>query len=183
MQPPKKKPRGRPPKAKPRHSDHSDIDDCISACSSSTGASTYAPSMKSGDDSDIGSYNGWEPSTCDESSVVTDNSDYSYIDLDSIPKNMKGKDIAETYWDMVGKRFQNTEDDELYRIMNVCEYDFGGRSNMRMLEKLCFQFALAELTVTVVTSDDLEIGLCSEMMDCDWVRWVDKEDISGEEDA
>ena len=191
MQSPKKKPRGRPPKAKPRHSDRSDtslhskanidIDDCMSACSSSTGASTYAPSMKSGDDSDIGSFKYWEPSTCDESSVITDNSDYSYIDLDSIPKNMKGKDIAETYWNMIGRRFQNAEDDEVYRIVNVCEYDFG-RTGMRMLEKLCYRFALADLTE--VTTDDLEIGLCTEMMDCDWVDWLpdDDEDDNKEEE-
>jgi hypothetical protein len=163
----KKSKRGRPKKAV-------DIDDEESACSASTGVSSFAPSMKSGDDSDIGYNDGlWDLSTCDESSVTTDISDYSYIDLPSVPANMKGKGEAQMFWKMIGKRFLNTEeDDEMYRIISVCEYDFG--DSTRMLDKLCFRYALDNLDSP--TTDDLEIALCSEMMDTEWVQWLKDED-------
>ena len=187
MQSPRKKPRGRPPKNKPvlPNSDMSvcssvDVDDCMSACSVSTGISSLASSKLDCGDSDIDPSGYWEASTCDdECSVVTDASDYSYINLPDIPANMKGKDVAQAFWKMIGRRFLNADDDEEYIIIHVCEIDYGGTRATRMLDKLCFRYALAALPT--VTTDDLEIALCSEMMDCDWVCWL--EDDGGEEKA
>jgi hypothetical protein len=187
FQPSKKKPRGRPPKkSKPvlSNSDISlcssvDLDDCVSACSDSTGISSLASSKLDRGDSDIDATGCWEASTGDEEcSVVTDNSDYSYINLPDVPTHMKGKDIAEAYWKMIGRQFMNTDDDEVYTIIHICEFDFGKRAK-RMLDKLCFRYAPAHLAT--VTTDDLEIALCSEMMNCDWVQWVEED--TGEEKA
>lgn len=152
-----------------------------SVCSGSTVSSTYAPSMKSGDDSDLGS--GFALSDTDAGSVTSAvSSNFSTTDLTEFPVQMKFKELGNSYKDKVGKRFRDTETDVLYRIISLCRYDnddvIGERGKLLLVEKLCFKYIPDETSLSDEDFDveDIETSLCSEMMSdtCDWVQWLEE---------
>ena len=144
------------------------VDDEASACSSSTGISSYAPSMLSRDDSDL-SHIGFldEGGNSDVDSRCSGiSTDYSYTPREHCPIALQKKHEKE-YWSRVGARFFNPEDNITYQIINVVTYD---NMDGSLGSRLSYRYRPTE------TNDDdeanIDISLCSEMVDCDWVQWL-----------
>ena len=151
-----------------------DIDDALSASTQSTAVSSVAYSMKSGDDSDLGSGFASELSSCCDGNSVA--SEFSVTDLTEVPKKMKFKDIAETYFAKIGTRFKDLENDVIYRVVRVSRVDqeVAGKERNLVIDKLCFRYINDELDLSDLTDpEDIEYSLCSEMMEGDWVKWLD----------
>ncbi len=148
-----------------------------SICSHSSGESSFTYSMKSADNSDIGSGFPSESERDDTSTIATD---YSTTDIDVLPKRMKHKDLAQTYLAKRGKRFKDLDNGITYKVISVCKYDNSSEvfedGKKPLAYQLCFKYIDAEMDLNEIDDiDDIEISLCSTMMssDCDWVEWLD----------
>lgn len=78
-----------------------DQESVASASVTSTSESNF--SIQSSEDSD----------TCSNTSGISDLSnvtEYSYTEYDSVPKRMKHKDIADTYFNKIGKQFKDLDE-------------------------------------------------------------------------
>ena len=154
-------------------------DDEESLCSGSTMSSTYAPSMKSGDDSDLGC--GFSD-TEDGSIASTVDSSFSISDVPKLPERMKCKEIATSYKAKIGKRFRDLENGVVYRIFGLCKLDnddFYERSTY-LVDKLMFKYHADNVCPEdedFDVAEDIETTLCSEMMDatCNSVQWLEEE--------
>jgi hypothetical protein len=176
------KKRGRP---KQRRKSETSSDDEQSFCSGSTlSSTTCAPSMKSNDDSDIGSGFGLSDTDDCGSVASTVDSDFSMTDVVKISANIKFKELANSYQAKVGKLFEDTDNHVVYRIIGLCRLDnddmLGERGKVRFVDKLLFKYVPNDISSSSVDDDefdinDIEKSLCSEMMDdnCNWVRWLE----------
>ena len=139
----------------------------------STAESSVAHSMKSNDDSDLGS---GLPSESEEISVA---SNFSTTDITVLPKKMKHRDLAASYFEKVGKRFKDLGECITYRVISVCRFDDPAGlidAGRPLAYQLCFKYINDELELgDLEDSADMETSLCCEMMDdnCNWVLWLE----------
>ena len=149
-----------------------------SFCSGTTLSSEYAPSMKSGDDSDLGF--GFSE-TEDGSIASTVGSSLSISDILKLPERMKCKERASSYQAKVGKLFRDLENNVVYRILGLCRLDnddyLSERSKL-LVDKLMFKYIDNEISLEdndFDIAEDIETTPCSEMMDeCPWVEWLEE---------
>jgi hypothetical protein len=128
--------------------------------------------MKSGDDSDLGS--GFPSEAPDDSSI---GSNFSTTDMaiDMLPKRMKHREVAESFYAKVGKRFKDVEDDVIYRVLSVCRFDEPIEAGTVLVDQLCFRYINDDLEINDINDiDDIERSLCCEMVaDNSWAQWLD----------
>ena len=160
------------PKSSKRSRRHVDVDEELSVSSQSTGASSYTFSMKSGDNSDLGS--GFPSEAPDDSSIAT-NFSTTDMAMDMLPKRMKHREVAESYYAKVGKRFKDIEDDVIYRVLSVCRFDELIEAGTMLVDQLCFRYINDDLEISdIYDIDEMETSLCCEMMmDNSWAQWLD----------
>ena len=138
----------------------------------STGASSFTYSLKSKDDSDLDS--GF-PSTAADDSSIGSNFSTTDVAMDVLPKRMKHREVAESFYAKVGKRFKDAENNVIYRVLSVCRHDEPIERGSILVDQLCFRYIVDDLEISDIDDiDDIESSLCCEMMaDNSWAQWLD----------
>ena len=150
-----------------------ELGDDSSVDTHSTAETSFTYSMKSADDSDLGS--GF-PSEIEDTSIA---SNFSTSDITVLPKRMKHKELGLSYLQKVGKRFIDLGDGNTYRVVSVCRFDDPAGiidSGRPLAYQLCFKYINDDLELSdLEDSGDMETSLCFEMMDadCEWVQWLE----------